>query len=916
MERERSMNVEKQTPEEQTQDLKKRLDREVLLHRMTNRIRQSLELQEILNAAALETRAFLDVDRVKIYRFNADESGEVVAESVNSGRLPSLLGLTFPADDIPQDARRSFVKERTRMIIDVHRRSVGSSAAEGGNIPSNYRVLDSCHAEYLTSMGVASSLCVPILNGQQLWGLLVAHHVEPRQYDRVTLQLVQSIVDQLSIAIAHSELLEKTRRQTRRQATVNRISALLHAQPTVELEAALSATVSALDGIGGRLYVAATPPLHVCSGVSPDFTPESDFVRACQQWWYAQGNPNNSSQSKPILETGSLHAISELDDVAEAFSDLGIRGLLVLPLHYRQQFLGYLSVFRPETDTEIWWAGQFDPHERQQRPRQSFAAWRQLKRGQCQPWTQDDRLLASELSERFASAIQQHLLYREIQTLNANLERQVAERTAQLQKSLELTEALTHIADRIRSRLDTDTILNTIVSEVRDLLDTDRVVVYQLQDENRGKITVEDVREPWKSILGTETPTDCFPSTTRHKYQTGGATAIDDIDRADLSPCHYEFLADLQIRASLIVPVRRDEELWGLIVAHECQGPRQWRTREVEVVEHLAQQAAIAIAQAELFKQSHQATETANAKATQLELALEELKQTQTQLIQSEKMSSLGQLIAGVAHEINNPVNFIYGNLIHTSEYTKDLIDLLELYQKHYSNPIPEIDEFTDEIDIEFLLDDLPHMLKSMKLGAERIRQIVLSLRNFSRLDQSDLKPVDVHEGIEGTLTILHHRLKAKGHRPAIVLTRDYGNLPPVECYAGQLNQVFMNLLSNAIEAFDEFDETKGDRTIFIRTESIDNHSVRITIGDNGCGIPEHTRARIFDPFFTTKPVGIGTGLGLSIGYQIVVEKHHGRFECNSQVGGGTEFRIEIPVSQNTARQVQHSDRATSTAKI
>ena len=279
-------------------------------------------------------------------------------------------------------------------------------------------------------------------------------------------------------------------------------------------------------------------------------------------------------------------------------------------------------------------------------------------------------------------------------------------------------------------------------------------------------------------------------------------------------------------------------------------------------------------------------------------------------------MSSLGQLVAGVAHEINNPVNFIYGNLVHTTEYTQDLLDLLHLYQEHYPQPIDDICDHIEEIDLNFLLEDLPRMLGSMKLGAERIRQIVLSLRNFSRLDQSELKAVNLHDGIEGTLTILHHRLKAKADRAAVKVVKNYGDLPLVECYAGQLNQVFMNLISNAIDALDPFDVDKAERTVRIETQQLGLDRVAVTIADNGCGIPEDLQSQVFDPFFTTKPVGIGTGLGLSISYQIVTEKHHGSFQCCSQVGVGTEFRLEIPINQSSTRHPQHNENSTAAAKI
>ena len=293
-------------------------------------------------------------------------------------------------------------------------------------------------------------------------------------------------------------------------------------------------------------------------------------------------------------------------------------------------------------------------------------------------------------------------------------------------------------------------------------------------------------------------------------------------------------------------------------------------------------------------------------KATQLEQALYELQQTQTQLVQTEKMSSLGQLVAGVAHEINNPVSFIYGNLPYATEYTQELLHLVRLYQQQYPKATPVIKEALEEIDLDFVSEDLPKLMNSMLVGAERIRQIVLSLRNFSRVDKAAREPFDLHNGIDNTLLLLQHRLKPKAGRPHIQIIKDYGNLPIVECYAGQLNQVFMNILSNAVDALEESmgcGETTDNGqlttkapTIEIRTEMVDDHKVLIRIADNGSGIPPHVQQNIFDPFFTTKPVGQGTGLGLSISYQIVVEKHGGVLSCQSKPGEGTEFYIELPV--------------------
>jgi two-component system, NtrC family, sensor kinase len=290
-----------------------------------------------------------------------------------------------------------------------------------------------------------------------------------------------------------------------------------------------------------------------------------------------------------------------------------------------------------------------------------------------------------------------------------------------------------------------------------------------------------------------------------------------------------------------------------------------------------------------------------------LEQTLGELQRTQSQLIQSEKMSSLGQLVAGVAHEINNPISFIFCNITHADTYTQDLLQLIQLYQKHYPQPVAEIQAQAEAIDLEFMLEDLPKLLTSMKVGAERIQQIVLSLRTFSRMDEAQIKQVNIHDGIDSTLTILQNRLKAKPDCPEIEVIKDYGNLPLVECYAGQLNQVFMNILCNAIDALEEghksrvIEHRKQDQsppTIRIRTQLIQPNQVIIQIADNGPGMTETVRQRLFDPFFTTKPVGKGTGMGLSISYQIITERHGGSLQCISSPGQGAELAIQIPLKQ------------------
>lgn len=317
---------------------------------------------------------------------------------------------------------------------------------------------------------------------------------------------------------------------------------------------------------------------------------------------------------------------------------------------------------------------------------------------------------------------------------------------------------------------------------------------------------------------------------------------------------------------------------------------------------------------AKVEQQVYDRTIQLKERTAELETALKNLQETQLQLIQTEKLSSLGQLVAGVAHEINNPVTFISGNLIHTGEYTQNLLELVEIYQQQYPNPTPSVQAKLQEIELEFIAEDLPKILKSMNLGAERIRQIVLSLRNFSRLDEAEMKAVDIHQGIDSTLMILDNRLKPKDDFPGIQIIKEYGSLPLVECFAGQLNQVFMNVLINAIDVLSEAQNQKDplERShsnlaflprIRIRTEVLSSNCVCVRIADNGTGMTENVKKRLFEPFFTTKPIGKGTGLGLAIGYQIV-DKHQGSLKCVSAPGEGTEFWIEVPVRQQSEQSV------------
>ena len=353
---------------------------------------------------------------------------------------------------------------------------------------------------------------------------------------------------------------------------------------------------------------------------------------------------------------------------------------------------------------------------------------------------------------------------------------------------------------------------------------------------------------------------------------------------------NFQLQADIKTQDEVALLAKALNQLvsWTGQYTHELNDARQNLEQRVE-------ERTIALQQSEA---------SLRQKADDLQQAMVELQQTQLQLVQSEKMSSLGQMVAGIAHEINNPVSFIHGNLKHSLRYTEDVIQLLNLYQSSYPTPTVEIQEMIEDIDLPFLQDDFPNMMQSMKDGTTRIRDIVQSLRTFSRLDESAVKQVDLHEGIDSTLVILNNRLKQQPNSPKIQVTRHYGKLSLVECYAGQLNQVFMNILSNAIDALESKTKESGtalsDPTITITTQLLDSDWVAIHIADNGPGISAEICNRLFDPFFTTKAVGKGTGMGLSISYKIVTEKHKGYLGCQSPPGQGAEFIIKLPVCLST----------------
>jgi PAS domain S-box-containing protein len=484
-----------------------------------------------------------------------------------------------------------------------------------------------------------------------------------------------------------------------------------------------------------------------------------------------------------------------------------------------------------------------------------------------------------------------------------------------LEQQLQREQFVNSMLDRVRKSLNLKAVLHTAVEEVRQFLGVDRVVIHRLGANGSGKVMVESIGGLWEPLLGLDLLDCCFDPEQLPILQQGRASAIGNVETADLSDSYRAQLQEFEVKASLVVPILQGNGLWGLLVAHHCQEARPWQSVEIDTLKQLSVQLAIAIQQSILFAQAQaeiterkeaeaalkRSESRERAKADQLQQALLQLRQTQAQLVQTEKMASLGQMVAGVAHEINNPINFIYGNLAPAQEYVDDVLDLIQLYRQSHGDDRSAASEKTEEIELDYIVEDLPKLFASMRSGAERIKDIVRSLRVFSRLDEAELKAIDLNDNLNSALIFLQHRLKATANRPAVEIVKHYGCLPPVECYAAQLNQVVMNLLANALDVLDEYasdpeTETRSPR-IDLATE-LDGKRVRIRIGDNGSGIRSDMLSKIFDPFYTTKPVGKGTGLGLSVSYQIIVDRHGGRLDCYSEPGQGTEFVIEIPLKQ------------------
>lgn len=765
----------------------RQLEREHLVRSIAAKIHQSLTLNEILQTTVDEVREFLRTDRVMIYRFQPDWSGFIVVESVIDRSL-SLLGTRLEDPCFSEKYVKLYQQGRSRSIVDIENSG-----------------LMQCHIDFLKQLQVKANLAVPILQGKNLWGLLIANECKsPRIWQELDINLLKQLASHVAIAIQQQGLYENLQHElTERQQKELALQ---------QSEAKFKKLAANMPGVIYQFRIAkngAASFTFISSGCAKMFGVEAAEIEA-----------------DPQLLISMLHP----DD--------------------RQQF--YQAIVASMQTLEPWkWEGRIVISKTQEIKWIQAAAQPDKYGNGCVIW---DGLLMDITALKQAET--------ELQKAKEELEIRVQERTAQL------SDAVAKLETEILARKEADDRLRTVVTNTP-------IILYALDSE--GNFTLSEGKG--LENLGLK-PGELV----------GRSVFEISRDREDiLNPIRSVLFGEERIWATNIkdaiyqnraIPIRNERgEIIGAIgIATDI-------TYRVKIEENLRQ------------------------KAQELETSLCQLKNTQAKLIQTEKISSLGQMVAGIAHEVNNPVAFISGNLHIANHYTADLLQHLRLYQKFYPNLCSEIQQHAEKIDLGFISEDLPKMLSSMLLGTDRIRGIMQSLRNFSRVDEAEAKAANIHQGIDSTLTILQHRLKNQPKRPAIQVIKEYGDLPLIKCYSGQLNQVFMNIIANAIDALDEYNGSrsyeeieKNPNIIRIHTQILDRDRVEIRIADNGPGIADTTLANLFDPFFTTKPVGKGTGLGLSISYHIVTEIHQGQLQCISELGKGTVFAIEIPIEQNKSQ--------------
>lgn len=812
------------------------------------KIRQSLDLETIFRTTTSELRQLLNVDRVAIYRFNPDWSGEFVSESVADGwnclmheqrNQASLLA------NISECSLKVFAKPP---VVDTYLQdTAGGSFAKGELFRICNDIYKSdfcdCYIEILEKFQARAYIIVAIYHSEKLWGLLAVYQNSgPREWHSEEVYFLNQVSTQLGVALQQAEYLQQLKHQA------------AELSKAAERQRALKTTV---EKIRQTLDIDT-----IFKATTKEVRQLLDVERVAIYRFYLDGS-------------GEFVADSIVDGWRPATKPQPVTERLLLQTIKAGRYPRN-EVFVPISQGEKLW-GLLVAYQNSQ-PRY---------------WQDEELSLLAQVGVQLGVALQQAEALIQVQEQAEQLA-QAAERE---RKAAQRERALATTVEKIRQTLDLNTIFANSTQETRRLLEVDRVAIYRFDPDWSGEFVAESVASGWSPVREIiPVITDKFLQDNQGgEYAHGKILVINDIYNTDYSVCHIALIEQMQARAYMIVPIFQGEKLWGLLGAYQNTGARNWQEDEIDLLRQVSTQLGVGIQQAELLEQTQQQKE-------ELSQTIKELQRAQTQLIQNEKMAGLGQLVAGVAHEINNPINFIHGNIAHVDNYVCDLLNLLNLYRSAYPHPESHIQEQASAVDLNYLIEDLPKIIDSMKIGTGRIFSLVQSLRTFSRVDEEGMKPFNIHDGIDSTLLILQHRIEPNPNSPEIEVVKEYGNLPLVECNGAQLNQVFTNILSNAMDAIEAMLAATNNHkpkkpAITIRTEVVDGDSVLIRIADNGYGIPNELQSRIFEPFFTTKEIGKGTGLGLSISYQIIVEKHGGQFKCFSEPDKGSEFWIAIPIN-------------------
>jgi GAF domain-containing protein len=862
---------------QRTSELQDSIARQRALVEVVGNIRSSLDTKIILDTTCQELCKLLKLERAAVYRFHENWSGEFVSQ----------FGMVQAHWDTMNTFGKNLVWEDTYLQETKGGRYRNNESFTVNDI---YKAGHSrCHIDILEQFKIRAYALAPIFLGSKLWGIIAAYqHTSPREWSDYEVEFLEQVGAQLGVALQQAEILAQSKQQAialqdaiARQRTLTEVVSKIRSSLNIDL--ILKTTCQEVCKL---LRVERVGVYRFNDDWSGEFVSNFGMVEA--HWdtvnpfgknlvWedtHLQETKGGRYRNNEHFAVNDIYQVGHSRCHLDILEQFKIRAYALTPIFVGRNLWGLLAAYQHSA------------------PRQ---------------WENVEVEFLGQVASQLGVALQNSQMINQIQT-----------RADEMQQSAEQRRILFDLVVKIRESLDLEIIFNATIIEVRRSLKADRVGIFRFDPDlnfGSGEFIAEDVLPKFHSALAMRVQNYYFGDQYAPQYHQGEIQVISDVHSVGAKIPHLEIIERFQVKAQIVVPLMEGEQPWGLLCIHQCTHPRNWEKSELEFVSQVAAQLSVALRQANLFQQSSLLGQT-RQEANQLAQALNELRTAQMHIIHAEKMASLGQLVAGVAHEINNPINFIHGNLEHAHQYTQDLMQCVELYRHHHPYVGKEIQEFLNKADLEFIFDDLPKLFQSMNVGTERIREIVTSLRNFSRLDEADFKTANIHEGIDSTLMILQHRLKPSGDNFAIDVIKEYDNLPLIECYPGQLNQVFMNLLSNAIDAIEERNAqmtpekiAENTGTIRISTSLIEPDAIAIRIADNGLGIDEAVISRLFDPFFTTKVVGKGTGLGLSISYQIITNRHNGKIYCQSELGKGTEFVVELPISPSARKKITGGDR-------